>query len=639
MTGFQEYGPKSEREYMAHVNNLKTIFRGVSLSLIFIALYHFLVTSLAVVDLQVVTDNRTKFKIYYSDSTRSWSENRVVEVLIKPGQEKYSIRLANLKKIQEIRIDTSEEIANVQVQSLVITQLGFAPVRIHSKKQFEKLEVGGGIADFSYTKKGFMVKPSSQDPNLFYTLPSLQPENIAAGQLIRIVALVLFAFALAYASEAIFTEFRFVIFAGLIVLTLVAVMASLSTYNQHPDEGVHVSAAKYYMDHNIPPQIGDPAVAHTYSVYGMSRLNSGEISYFFAGKFAKFFEPLQLPEYRVLRYFNVTLFAFLLLFGAYKKSFRPLLLPLLLSPQIWYIFSYFNSEGFAMVVILLIAYQMVVEESTWNRFLTTDGSSCLWWKLPGIAILLGVLLLLKVNFYFFGIYMLCYFLWRLWYKKTAFNTSILARVAVIALMGISVFVGVRVVDSSINDFQKSEKIMEAREMYAGFSFKPSTPLEQKFPLLQLRDRGDTLKKILIDHMWGEKIFRTSFGEYGYTSVAASYGYYDLVRYLAVIVFLVITFFTIKNGGWEGGSLLCITVGSAILLMAAACYSSWTADFQAQGRYLLPIVAMLSMFVYQMRAKLANLPCVFLLGSMFLVSLYSFVFVGLAGIDMATIALG
>jgi hypothetical protein len=34
-----------------------------------------------------------------------------------------------------------------------------------------------------------------------------------------------------------------------------------------------------------------------------------------------------------------------------------------------------------------------------------------------------------------------------------------------------------------------------------------------------------------------------------------------------------------------------------------------------------------------------LPCVFLLGSMFLVSLYSFIFVGLAGIDMATIALG
>ena len=624
---------------MENVNNFKTIYRGVSLSLIFIALYHFLVTSLAVVDLQVVTDNRTKFKIYYSDSTRSWSEARVGAILITPGVTHYSMRLANLKKIQDIRIDTSEKTANVRVVSLVISQPGFAPVAINSSEQFAKIEVGGGVEDFSYTKKGFLVKPSSQDPNLFYHLPALQPENVAAEQLVRILALVLLAFALARASKTMFTEFRFVMYLGLVVLTLIVVMAGLSNYNQHPDEGVHVSAATYYMDHNLPPKIGDPAVAHTYSPYGMSRLNSGEISYFFAGKFGKLLEPLQLPEYRVFRYFNVMLFAFLLLFGVYKKPFRILLLPLLLSPQIWYIFSYFNSEGFAMVVILLIAYQLVVPESIWNRFLATDGPRCTWWKLPGVVILLGVLLLLKINFYFFGIYMLLYFIWRLWYKKTAFNTSTIIRVAVIALAGISVFVGVRVFDSSINDFKKSEKILEAREMYAQTMYKPSTPLDQKFVFLQMKERGVTLKKIIIDHMWAEKMFRTSFGEYGYTSVAASYGYYDFVRYLAVIVFLVVTFFTIKNGGWEGASLLSLTVGSGLLLMAAACYSSWTADFQAQGRYLLPIVAMLSMFAYHMREKLANLPCVFVLGSMFMVSLYSFIFVGLAGIAKATIALG
>ena len=624
---------------MEYTNNIKTIVRGVSLSLIFIALYHFLVTSLAVVDLQVVTDNRTKFKIYYSDSSKSWSEARVAQVIVKPGIEHYSMRLANLKKIQEIRIDTSEKLANVEVVSLVISQPGFTPVRINSPEQFAKLEVGGGIEDFSYSDTGFLVKPASQDPNLFYSLPPLEPQNIAGEQLARICALVLLAVLLAIASKTMFCEFRFVIVLGLVVLTLITVMASLSDYNQHPDEGVHVSAAKYYMDHNQPPVIGDPAVAHTYSGYGMSRLNSGEISYFFAGKFGAFLEPLQFPEYRAFRYFNVTLFAFLLLFAQYKKPFRILLLPLLLSPQIWYIFSYFNSEAFAMVVILLIAYEMVVPESTWNRFLTADGSGCSWWKLPGIVILLGVLLLLKINFYFFGIYMLLYVLWRLWYKKTAFNLSLLTRVVVIALAGISLFAGVRLYDSSINDFKKSEKILEAREMYADPIFKPSTPLEQKFIYLQMKDRGVTLKKILVDHMWGEKMFRTSFGEYGYTSVAASYGYYDFVRYLSLLLLLVVSVFTVKNGGWEGTSLLLVTLGSGLLLMAAACYSAWTADFQAQGRYLLPIAAMFSMFAYHMRAKLANLPCVVVLGGMFMASLYSFIFVALAGISKATIALG
>lgn len=624
---------------MNKVNTFTTIFRGALLSLIFIVLYHFLVTSLAVVDLQVVTDNRTSFKIYYSDSTRSWSESRMAEILIKPGKKHYSMRLANLKKIEEIRIDTSEKTANVQVASLVISQPGFAPVRIDSPEQFAELEVGGGIADFSYSNKGFLVQPSSTDPILFYSLPPLQPENEVVAQLLRILALVLLAFTLVTASKNMFADFRFVLPAGLVVLTLIVVMASLSNYNQHPDEGVHVAAAAYYVDHNLPPEIGDPAVADTYSQYGYSRLNSGEVSYFFAGKFAQFLAPLQLPEYRVFRYFNVTLFSFLLLLAAYNIPFRVLLLPLLLSPQVWYIFSYFNSEGFALVVILLIAYQMVVVESTWNRFLAGDGAGCSWWKLVSIVVLLGLLLLLKPNFYFFGIYIFLYFTWRLLYKKTEFSKATLLRVVVVALAGIAVFVSVRVFDSSINDFKKSEKILEARETYAHKLFKPSTPIHKKYVYLQMKERGVTLETIFNTHRWGEKIFRSSFGEYGYTSVAGTYEYYDFVRYLSVVVFLVISFFTIKNGGWEGLSLLAITVGSAFLLMIAALYQAWAVDFQAQGRYLLPMAGMLSMFAYHMRDKLANLPCVSVLTAMFMVSLYSFIFVALAGIAKVSVALG
>ncbi len=624
---------------MQNVNIFQTVLRGGVLSLIFIALYHCLVTSLAVVDIEVTTDNRTIFKIYYSDSTRSWSEDRMAKVLIKPGQTHYSMRLANLNKFSEIRIDTSEKIANVQVASLTISQPGFAPILINSPEQFRNLVVGDGVADFSYSQDGFSIKPSSNDPKLFYQLPPLQSENIAMGQLIRLVALVLLAFMVVLASGTIFTDSRFVIYSGLIVLTLIVVMASLSNYNKHPDEAVHVSAANYYIDHNLPPEIGDPAVAHTYSIYGFSRLNSGEISYFFAGKFAKLMKPLQIPDYLVLRYFNVTLFSFLLLFAAYKKPFRILFIPLLLSPQIWYIFSYFNSEGFAMVVILLIAYQMVVPESAWNRLLTSDGTRCSWWEVLCIIILLGVLLLLKLNFYFFGVYIFFYFLWRLLYKKTAFNIATLIRVGMVAFAGIAVFAGVTVFDSSIHDFKKNEKILEASEIHAHEMYKPSTPLEKKYAYLQMKDRGVSLKKIFDNHLWGKRILRTSFGEYGHTTVAASYGYYDFIRNLAVIGILVISFFTIKNGGWEGLTLLAITIGSGGLLWAAALYGAWAVDFQAQGRYLLPIVGMLSMFAYDMREKLANLPCIFVLSSMFMVALYSFIFVALAGISKVSFAIG
>mgnify|MGYP007058528083 CR=1 FL=1 len=62
-----------------------------------------------------------------------------------------------------------------------------------------------------------------------------------------------------------------------------------------------------------------------------------------------------------------------------------------------------------MVVVLLIAYQMVVPESAWNRLLTPDGPRCAWWEAFYIIALLGVLLLLKLNFYFFGVFLFFYF--------------------------------------------------------------------------------------------------------------------------------------------------------------------------------------------------------------------------------------
>lgn len=253
--------------------------------------------------------------------------------------------------------------------------------------------------------------------------------------------------------------------------------------------------------------------------------------------------------------------------------------------------------------------------------------------------LLGVLLLLKPNFYFFGIYIFLYFVWRLFFGKTEITQRTMIRVSLVALAGIAVFVGVRAFDSSINDFEKSERILDAREAYAKDAYKPSTPLDQKYVYLQMKDRGVTIDSVLNYYYWGEKVFRTSFGEYGYTSVAASYGYYDFVRYLSIVVLLVISLFAIKNGGWEGLGLVAITFVSAILLLIAAFYQAWAVDFQAQGRYLLPIVGMLSMFAYHMREKLANLPCVSVLACMYMVSLYSFIFVALAGIAKTAATMG
>ena len=594
--------------------------------------FQFLVVDRAVVNLQIHTDNRTLFKIYYSGENGNWSERKSATILITPDRQNYSFRLADLRRISKLRIDTCEKPATVTIHSLILNQWGYAPVRIAGKKQFERLQPANDIGELAIQQGGITVRPGGRDPFLIYKLDPLVDRGLMLGNLVRLVCiagLTILAFKLFSGSGE---RYRFVVWLLCIVLGLVAAMASLSLYNQHPDEWVHIEAAKYYQFHLMPPRVASPEIEKTYTRYGVSRLDSGEIAYFLAGTFSRLLLPLQLPSYLCLRLFNVMLFALLCIFAARQVVFRILMLPLLLSPQIWYIFTYFNSEAFALFVILLIAYQMVVEDSAWNRMLTAPRGRWPVMTIAGLGILLGLLLLCKMNFYFFGLFLFFYFLWRLWLKKTVLNVQLFYRMAMVVLVGFSLFGAVRFAQDYVNDFDKAGKIYAARDVFADHMFKPSTPLEKKFYLLQMKERGVSLRYIIDNGRWGEKSFRSSFGEYGYMSVAASFGYYDLVRYSGLALLgLVVRSLLWYSGRGEAISLLLITLGCAVGLMGVALYHAWTVDFQAQGRYFLPIVGMVSIFFYHLRERFSHPLMVAGFSAIFLLSLYSFLLVGLSGI--------
>ncbi len=151
-------------------------------------------------------------------------------------------------------------------------------------------------------------------------------------------------------------------FAAALALTMALVSAINDRPEQWsgpPDEYLHRSAARYYIDHWLPPKVGDAATLDSYSRdYGFSYLNETDAVYFFAGKFARLISPLVSNHDIGFRLFNVVLLAVL----AYLCAMRPraylVFLPLLLSPQIWYIFSYFNGDAFPLFLAMLIAYQV-----------------------------------------------------------------------------------------------------------------------------------------------------------------------------------------------------------------------------------------------------------------------------------------
>jgi len=404
----------------------------------------------------------------------------------------------------------------------------------------------------------------------------------------------------------------------------------ISKENHHPDEYVHISAVEYYETHWFPPAVESDKIKNTYSSYGFSRLNTKEISYFVAGKFVKFLEIFQLNHIIALRLFNVTLFAILLSFTLKSTSYRLMFIPLLLSPQIWYIFSYINSDAFALFVSILAGWQLVENESAFNRFLEQKKIPFL--KIFGLGILFALLILIKKTFYFSILFFLFYFLWRCIFFPYPSFKGMLKQLVIICCIG-GALAGIRWgADIQINGFDKKEKMRNMQEITAEHSYKPSTQLHKKHFSLQLRERGISFKSFIQDHRWGEKTFRSGFGVYGYLTVSGSLIYYNIMRTVAITALLFLGFSIFIRGGWSGnilfyGMLLCSTS-----LITVACYYAWTIDFQAQGRYFFAIVAMLGMILVKTEHVYNQKLFITLFCSMFLLSIYSFIGTGLLGLD-------
>lgn len=613
------------------------LLRLVLFAFICAILYHMLAERQASVSMEVHTTTPAKFKMYWlTKGSSTWSENQARRVLLRPENPFYFFKLTDLAEVTAFRIDPSEEQAQVTIRSITINQNGYAPIQIQGGDTFSRLKLGEGIESVRISDEGLVVVPANNDPQLFFDLPAslLKTSVLWSGELLPLATVFLFVFFAGLALERFVSERNTLIPVFLaVVLALITVMATISNYNAHPDEIVHVQAGDYYQHHLLPPEVGAEAIKSTYSTYGVSRLHSGEIAYLFLGQFARAFHALAVPSFMAQRYFNIALWSILLLLALRYSDFRLVMVPALLSPQVWYIFSYVNSEAFAFFVMMLAAYQVASPQSTWNRLLDTGLHTAKphWFTFLWLGLLVALLLLIKKNFYFFSLFLGLYFLWRLIFRQTRLNRRNFRSIMVVVLVGLGVFGGVRSVDEYINGFQKSEKLLQARYQFAGELWNPGTPMEKQHLHLQMRERGVSLERFLTVDKWGLKSFLSAVGMYGYTAVSGSSNYYTLFKYLGLIFLGAVTATAFLRGGLAGASLWMLIMASAAGLILVALYNAWTVDFQPQGRYFLPIVGMMSVFIVHSRSYLLRSVVPLLGMGLFFLSLYSFVFVGLAGL--------
>ena len=586
----------------------------------------------AFVELSLRVSKPTGVSIYWANKGQNFSEKRSQHVRVFPHQRHYKLSIGNLDKIERIRFDPATDITQVAIYEFSIYQFGYDPVRLRNSEQLDRLEPLSGIESFVVAGGRIELSTNNRDPQLEYRLEprptrwSMPLLGMAWRTALLIGICALFVRWLGPMSK----DYAFVPYAMLTAFTVTFIMASNSRINAHPDEYVHIYAARYYSDHSIPPGACDEVTLGTHSPYGYSRLNSTEIAYFLIGKFSNALALIPVTEAFRLRYFNVFLLAVLLFMSIRSVSFRAVCIPVLASPQVWYIFSYVNSDAIALFAAMLAVHQFASDDSLLRRLIDNMSFRHTVWPTLALGSLAAILLLGKKNFYVFDLFIFLWLAFQFLLHRDARISMFAMRLAPAAVVAIAGYGTWIYLHQSANDFALADRVAECRERIAAPQYRESTPVERTHPTLFWKDKGIPLSA-LFDNYWGTRVFESAFGHFGYLEIAAGTLYYQLIEGVFIVFAIYLWLAILRRGDISQKGTLVLASGMFFLLLALTIWKAWTRDFQPQGRYFFPMVSIVGFtLAYCGRALNARIVTAFVL-VMFLLSLYFFVFFGLPGI--------
>ncbi len=617
--------------------SLPTIAAGLLLSFVYLYFFAFK----AEIDLQIdlLSPGRAWLKIYWADQNEHYSEGKVRQVLISGTNKSYHLTIDGLGSIERIRIDPVEFATQLRLKRFKVSQPGFKPVDLNLKSGFAGLEPVNQISELDINAYGFNFATSGSDGQLEYIVDGSDNFHFPFVHIAAVFCILLATLVAVRVLGPLQKDLMFVPVLLLIAVTLALTMAVVSKHYWlhpngvarifiHPDEEAHVSAVEYYRHHLLPPAVDSALITDSYSVYGYTRLASYELYYPIVGYLTRLLMPFNQSFMFDARMIGVLFFALVVVFAFRNPPFRPFAAPLLITPQLWYLYSYINSDGFAVLLATIAAYQAASQQSTLNRLLSEQQPKNFWFHAVWLGLLAGGLFLLKLNFYFFILFLGLYLLWRIVQGDFPNQKRFWSRLGVIAVVGMAVY-GLRYgLDYAANGPDSKQKVRQMVEQMAQPLYKPSTEINRKHQYLFMRDRGVTLALLLDREKWGGKTFVTAFGAYGFTEFLGSETYFNLVYSLGIMLVAVMLFSILVHGPPSSHWLFAITFACAGSLVAASLWQSWTITFQAQGRYLAPILPMLGVLYYHIRPWLVSSVFNALLIVLFSLGVYSFIFIGL-----------
>ena len=407
-------------------------------------------------------------------------------------------------------------------------------------------------------------------------------------------------------------------------VVLVFLMAARSPIDAHPDEMLHLLAGRYFQTHWLPPPVGAPETAASYSRWGFSYLDMGDVVYCLLGKAAAAGGLFGATPAVAMRSFQVFLYVVLVAWClARARTFSPALGFLLLTPQLWYVFSYINGDALPFLLLTGLIFELGWPESGIRAFWRSREAGPTA-GVFAVGALLGLLLTSKLN-YLVGVVFLGGILGWLrgeiaHWKRLTLPLAVAAAIAV----------PWSCYHAWVNDFQTGAKVAAYADQVAEPELKPSAfASPQSFAFIMLRAKGVPLSALIMSMDWPGLSFRSFSGLYGWMSIVAVPWVYYVFGALDAALLAILVLPVALRGGPSARLLFLGVLVCAALVVAQSLYRSWTVNFQGQGRYLFPILPMLFFYWRQCEERALRTPALLVTALLGTFSLLSFALIGLA----------
>lgn len=379
-------------------------------------------------------------------------------------------------------------------------------------------------------------------------------------------------------------ELLFLVLMFFIFFTLTLIIP----FNKAPDEGSRYLLAQFMYNHNALPVATDIEVRIPY--WGISYATSPYLSYMISAVFMRMMslfsqDPAMLllaARFASVLFSTITVYFVIIiakeLFGEINKWIFITLCSCL--PFFVYIASYVNTDALAMMSTSIIIYAWIIgAQSKWNK------KSCIV-----LSVGLTICLLSYKNAYGYILVSMFLYIYELYKAYKEKQGSIMIKKGILIAIFVTVFGGWFYFRNLYlyGDFFGDSITNSMGETYAIDSLKPSnrfTPLRQ----------GYSLRYMLFNMKWIEDSYNSFIGKFEYMNVPLEDWYFSIYNRIFFISFLGLLFKIFKNK-IKINIISIILFFSACIPVILSVFYSYTSDYQAQGRYCLPMLIPLAYFV-------------------------------------------